>query len=149
MSLLLIVAGWIVTLFVGALGLLVLWKMYTNKIDLTMLISEPNGDASLSRFQFLLFTFIIGMSIFLLMFADPNAPKFPDIPTGVLGLLGISAGSYVVAKGIQAQRDTKLDAGQSTQALAGPGQVIGAAANGTVAPGATITTTVTGPTAGG
>jgi hypothetical protein len=57
----------------------------------------------------MLFTFIIGISIFLLIFSDPVSPKFPDIPAGILGLLGISAGSYVVAKGVQAQRDTNLN----------------------------------------
>jgi hypothetical protein len=122
---------------VGALGLLVLWKMYTNKIDLTMLISEPNGDASLSRFQFLLFTFIIGMSIFLLIFADPNSPKFPDIPTGVLGLLGISAGSYVVAKGIQAQRDTSLNAG-TPPPPGSPPPATGVGTNGSISAGVPV-----------
>jgi hypothetical protein len=32
-----------------------LWLILVGKIDLTGLISEPNGEASLSRFQFLVF----------------------------------------------------------------------------------------------
>lgn len=32
---------------------------------------------------------------------SPGDLKLPDIPSGVLGLLGISGGSYVLSKGIQ------------------------------------------------
>src|SRR5437868_1751949 len=100
MEFLSVVAGWVLTVFVAASGALVLWKILTNKIQLDKLISEPNGDASLSRFQFLIFTFIVAMSVFLLTLRQ-NPPAFPEIPVGILALLGISAGSYVVAKGIQ------------------------------------------------
>jgi hypothetical protein len=108
MDLLSIVAGWILAIFVGAAGALVLWKVVVGDIKLDKLISEPNGDASLSRFQFLIFTFIIAMSVFLLTIRQ-NPPSFPEIPPGILALLGISAGSYVVAKGIQVQRDTRFE----------------------------------------
>jgi hypothetical protein len=101
-----IIAGWILAAFIGAAGALVLWKILTNAIKLDKLISEPNGDASLSRFQFLIFTFIVAMSVFLVTLRQ-DPPKLPDIPAGVLALLGISAGSYVVSKGIQVQRDTR------------------------------------------
>lgn len=90
--------------------------MLTNEIDLKLLISEDNGNASLSRFQFLLFTFVIASSYFLVVvwgLTDPVGIKaagdaiaagkslLPDVPSGVLGLIGISGGSYVIAKGIQ------------------------------------------------
>ncbi|MBW7998477.1 MAG: hypothetical protein FVQ81_18275 [Candidatus Glassbacteria bacterium] len=100
MQTLTLVAGWMIVVFVGLLGLVVLWKIVTNEIDLTFLISEENGQASLSRFQFLIFTFVIALSFFLIT-VHGEAVKFPDVPQGVWALLGISGGSYVISKGIQ------------------------------------------------
>jgi len=51
--------------------------------------------ASLSRLQFLVFTFVIA-GLYLML--SIQAATFVDIPTNVLGLLGVSAGSYVVSK---------------------------------------------------
>jgi hypothetical protein len=106
MELLTLVVGWILAIFVGALGALVLFRMFRNQINLNLLISEPNGDASLSRFQFLVFTFVIAMGFFLITLQ--NKGEFPKIPPEVLALLGISATSYVVSKGIQVQKDTRM-----------------------------------------
>jgi phosphate/sulfate permease len=103
MELLTIVVGWILAGFIGALGALVLYRMYRNEINLNKLISEPDGDASLSRFQFLVFTFVIAMGYFLITLRNGGA--FPEIPPTVLGLLGISATSYVVSKSIQVRKD--------------------------------------------
>lgn len=93
-----VVAGWVVLIFVAALALVVIAAMYTGKIDLARLISEPNGDASMSRFQFLVFTFVIAVSLFLIV---AYSQTFPTVPQGVLVLLGISGSSYLVSKGIQ------------------------------------------------
>ena len=98
MSALAIVAGWIVVVFIGLLGLVVLWKIFDNTINLSFLISEANGQASMSRFQFLVFTFVIAMSFFLI---TVSGNRMPDVPEGVWALLGISGGSYVISKGIQ------------------------------------------------
>ena len=54
----------------------------------------------MSRFQFLVFTFVVVLMWVYLFFYNGNG-KFPDIPPGVLGLMGISGGAYVVSKGIQ------------------------------------------------
>lgn len=95
-----IIVAWMLVIFVGLLAGIILWKVFTGKIDLTKLVSEVNGDASMSRFQFLLFTFVIAlMWIYLFFYSGDNT--LPDIPKGVLGLMGISGGSYVVSKGIQ------------------------------------------------
>lgn len=96
------VIGWTLTIFIGVLGLIILWQIATGKIDLRLLISEKDGAASLSRFQFLIFTFVIGMSLFYLIAINRN---YPAIPSQILALLGISGGSYVVSKGIQTSRD--------------------------------------------
>jgi hypothetical protein len=123
-----LVIGWIVALFVLVLEIFILWFIWvgTNKtwdkekkiwyaakgINLERLISDEKGDASLSRFQFLIFTFVIAMSLVLIIVSGKNGPAFPSpIPDQILGLLGISGISYVLAKGIQAGRDVNLPQG--------------------------------------
>lgn len=111
-----LVIGWMLAVFIGLLGLNILWLIVTGKIDLSNLISEPSGHASLARFQFLVFTFVIALSLFLIIVAK-TSPGFPDtIPGGILALLGISGGSYVVAKGIQTTKEVGI-----TQAMYGTG----------------------------
>lgn len=116
MSLVLVI-GWILTIFLGVLGAVLLYLMVTGKIELQYLIADENGDASLSRFQFLVFTFVIAMSMFYLI-ASKTPPGYPEIPNQILALLGISGGSYVVAKGIQSSRD--VDMKTNTPAPSGP-----------------------------
>ena len=104
MLILTLAIGWILTVFVGLLAALIIREILRGRIQLAFLISGPNGDASLSRFQFLIFTFVIALSLFLIIVSHPGGPGFPDkdIPVGILALLGISGGSYVVSKGIDA-----------------------------------------------
>lgn len=85
-------------LFLGALGLIILYKIVTDKIDLEWLISEDNGHASMAKFQLLIFTFVIAISLVRLVEATD---RFPDINSGILTLLGISASTYAVGKSIQ------------------------------------------------
>ena len=90
-------------------GLMVLLYMAAGEIDLSMLLSEPKGTdaqgnplygASMSRFQLLIFTFVIALSLLLIIIAN-GATNFPAIPSEILVLLGISASTYAVGKGIQ------------------------------------------------
>jgi hypothetical protein len=102
-----LVVGALLILFLGAVGLKLVTLIWSGKIDLKALLLDENSKASLSRFQFLIFTVVIALSLFLVVLsADP--PGLPDIPSGVYALLGISGGSYAVSKGIQANRDTTL-----------------------------------------
>jgi len=105
MSTLVLVIGWILTIFLGILAFVILWKIVTHEISLRYLISDEQGFASLSRFQFLLFTFVIVMTLFYLIVTHG---RFPDIPNQILALLGISGGSFVVAKGVQTSRDVEM-----------------------------------------
>jgi hypothetical protein len=100
LQILTLVSGCLLCFLVGAFGLLILWKIYVGDIDLSRLISEPTGDASISRFQLLVFTFVIAFSLFLVIVAS-NPPSLPVIPGTILTLLGISGSSYLVSKGIQ------------------------------------------------
>jgi hypothetical protein len=85
---------------------LILWKVYDNQISLVGLLSEPAGPdgpkASLSRFQFLIFTFVIA-GLYLLLSIE--AGTFVDIPTNVLGLLGISGGSFLISKAVNTAKE--------------------------------------------
>lgn len=98
--------GWMLAIFIGLLGLAVLYYVFTGKIDLTCLLCESTITtpvASMARFQFLIFTFVIALCLFLVTVGNKCGIQFPkEIPAGILALLGISGGSYVVGKGIQA-----------------------------------------------
>jgi hypothetical protein len=105
-------AAWIglqsvIVLFLGLIGLNIVIKIWSDKINLNSLLSEPDGKASLSRFQLLLFTFVI-VGIYVVLCLQQG--DLIEISNGVLGLLGISGGSYVISKGIQTQAD-KTQAG--------------------------------------
>lgn len=94
-------AAWVALGFLGLIGVAILYYVFTGRIDLSGLISEPTGDASMSRFQLLVFTFVVAASLFLII-ASATPPAFPTvIPNGILVLLGISSSSYLVSKAIQ------------------------------------------------
>ncbi len=105
LSILTVLAGWILCLFVLGLGAAVIWLIARDRINLCKLISESNGDASMSRFQLLVFTFVVALSFFLVVAANPQ--KLPDVPGSVLSLIGISASSYLVSKGIQSGSENR------------------------------------------
>jgi len=97
---------WSGAIFVTLLEAYVVYAI-ARKWDMRRLICAENGDASMSRFQLLLFTFAIGGGYFYLML---QKAAFPPIDVGALGLLGISSGTYAISKGIQASRDTNAAA---------------------------------------
>lgn len=88
-------------------------------INLEKVISEQDGAASFSRFQFMIFTFIIASAYIVLAFHDVALGKgLPAIDNSVLGLIGISGGSYLVSKGIE----TSGNAGTTTTSAPAPSQ---------------------------
>ncbi|MFC5862840.1 hypothetical protein ACFPT7_11100 [Acidicapsa dinghuensis] len=104
-------AGYVACFFLGMLALsiivLIWWAPpHKRQIDLTHLLNEVNGQASMSRFQLLLFTFVIAISVFELVMKNG---ALPDIPEGVLTLLGISATTYAVGKGISYSQPQTLE----------------------------------------
>jgi hypothetical protein len=84
-------------LFIAGAGLAIIIMIFVGKIDLRYIVSETNHDASMSRFQLLIFTFVIAIAVFRLV--ELNG-QLPEIPNGILTLLGISASTYAVGKGI-------------------------------------------------
>jgi len=88
-------------LIMGALCIMLLIKMWTNQIDLSTLLDEANGDASMSRFQLLVFSLVVAVGVFLFILKNMT---LPDIPQSILTLLGISASTYAAGKGISFSR---------------------------------------------
>lgn len=91
--------GYALLILIFFFGAVVLLKMLTGEINLEELLEEETGGASTSRFQLLIFTFVIAFSFFFLVAKNG---EFPAISGEVLALLGISAATYGVSKGIQA-----------------------------------------------
>ncbi|MDR3526629.1 MAG: hypothetical protein P4L57_05070 [Rhizomicrobium sp.] len=117
---------------------LVLYLIARGRINIYDLLAEPDSTkASLSRFQFLLFTFVIA-GLFLLLSVESGG--FVIIPDSVLGLLGISAGTYAVSKGITASNKTPATATDSAAAHAAA-----AAAHASAAAAAAAKAAQTGP----
>lgn len=81
-------------------GFMILAGIASGKIDISKILEEKGTDgASMSRFQLLIFTFVIALSLFLIVVSTGGFPK--TIPPEILTLLGISASTYAVSKGIQ------------------------------------------------
>lgn len=115
LNVLTITIGWMIAIFVGILGILVLWRIFRGDIKLNSLLEDENHKASLSRLQFLIFTFVIALSLFLIIVAG-DKPAFPEtIPAEIFVLLGISGGSYLISKGVQANKDTRVQQLQSEE----------------------------------
>jgi hypothetical protein len=115
-----IVAIAITAVICGIAGAII-WGLINGTINLTYIIAEPADPdvlarnhnlitagtavppeipkASLSRLQFLIFTFVVA-GVYLVLSLE--AGRFVDIPQNVLLLIGISGTSYVVSKGIGA-----------------------------------------------
>jgi hypothetical protein len=99
-----VIVGYVILMLLFFFGLMVLFAMARGRIDLSLLLSEQGGGgASMSRFQLLIFTFVIAFCLFLITI---KSMKFPAVPAEILTLLGISASTYAVSKGIQASSPT-------------------------------------------
>lgn len=107
-----------IALVIVVFALIVAWKLLRGDIDLTYLLAEPAGPrppgadphdppaepkASISRFQFLIFTFVIA-GVYLVLCLESG--RFVEIPENVILLLGVSGTSYAASKGIKAAADT-------------------------------------------
>lgn len=143
------VLGYALVALMFGLGAVILWKIAIGTIDISQLLEESGGGASMSRFQLLIFTFVIALSLFLLV---ANGKGFPEVPSGVLTLLGISATTYGVSKGIQAS-STMAPKGAGDMATAAVAAAVGGAAgaqSGAAAGAQTgaVTGAVTGAAAG-
>lgn len=92
---------WSGAVFFALLQAYILYGL-TFKWDMHRLMCAEDGNASMSRFQLLLFTFAIAGGYFYLLLQRGG---FPEVNAGAMALLGLSGGTYVLSKGIQASRD--------------------------------------------
>jgi hypothetical protein len=123
-------------------GFLILAGIASGKIDISQLLEEKgpngtNGGASMGRFQLLIFTFVIGLSFFYVLLCKC---EMPQIPANVLALLGVSATTYGVGKGIQAttqdqDKNKNVDDGSGGGVRTGGGAAGAGSAGGTRAGG--------------
>ena len=64
-------------------GFLILAAIASGKIDVSQLLAEKsangtNGGASMGRFQLLVFTFVIGLSFFMVVLCKCDIPQIPN-----------------------------------------------------------------------
>ena len=97
--------GFAFIVIMGLLCVMLLIKMWRNEINLCSLLEEANGQASMSRFQLLIFTLVVAVGVFLSIL---HTLTLPDIPNSVLILLGISASTYATGKAITFSRPEGL-----------------------------------------
>jgi hypothetical protein len=124
-----LLAGYIICALIAIIGFVVAWKIATGSIDLSQLLTEKDASgqtsASMGRFQLLIFIFVISLSFFLVVISNikivqakptgQSLPGLPEVPNGVLGLLGISASSYAVGKAIQHGSGTGDEGGEAAR----------------------------------
>lgn len=105
-SRLILVTDYFAVFIVFLFAVIVLAEMVAGRIDLSELLGEHGGGASMSRFQLLIFTLVIGLSFVLVV---AHSKEMPAISSQVLLLLGISGSTYAVSKGIQASTPQGLE----------------------------------------
>lgn len=87
----------------GAFGLVILWLMLSGRMDIRLLIAEADGKASLSRFQALIFTFVIAGGFLAVLVETGTFPT--NIPIEIVYILAGSLGTFLASKGIQSSRE--------------------------------------------
>jgi hypothetical protein len=127
-----LLAGYVLCGFIALIGLVVAWNIATGKIDISNILLEKDGSgnlsASMARFQLLIFVFVIAISFFLVVISNikilqakgGGLPVLPEVPSGVMALLGISASSYAVGKAIQNGAGTGGNDGDGAHRPAAP-----------------------------
>jgi hypothetical protein len=114
-----LVVGWTGIIVVGLLAVTIVAKMIMGQIDLRNIVSDAGGTASMSRFQLLVFTFVIALCFLYLAMAR-DATALPEVPTSVLTLLGISGTSFLVSKSIDGGRGKQRPPNEPVNPVAGP-----------------------------
>jgi len=99
------VAVFTYVLAAGFLGIfaVVVWKMFDNTMDLSKMLCEPSGKASLSRFQLLVMTLVIA-GLYVILSIENG--QLIDVPNGALILLAISGMTFLVSKNIGSSKSS-------------------------------------------
>jgi hypothetical protein len=139
------------------LAAFVVYKIVRGEIDISGILSVSQ-DASMSRFQFLIFTFTISLCYLMVLLyqlvhacdaegaralCNISRIRLPD-GSGAALLLGISGGSYALGKGIQTSGDT-LTKTAAARAAADAATRAATAAGAPAAAAATVSASGGGP----
>src|SRR5690242_7091706 len=87
----------VATFLIAALAVIIVVLIARGTIDLKYLIADEAGDASMTRMQVLIFTFVIAVGLIKIL---GSTGSLPDIPNGILVLLGVSGSTYAVGKAV-------------------------------------------------
>lgn len=121
-----LVVAVVVCFIVLALAFMVIRAIWTDQINLKYLLSESSvahpgtapeepPKASLSRFQFLVFTFVIA-GLYLVLSLETGA--LVNVPEGTLVLLGISGVTYAAGKAMSDNAEPSGDGRAAGKAAA-------------------------------
>lgn len=88
--------SWIVTDIRKGKGLTTKSALTTNSFW-TDILADSNGKSSMSRMQQLLFTFAY-IAVYISLFFSSQPFEYPDFDNTAFYLMGISQGTYIVAK---------------------------------------------------
>ena len=95
-------ARWEMIILLGGLMVVVVLKVFAGGIAMSGLLTVKGGqdDASFSpgRVQMLMATLLTAMYYLLLVMNNPSIDRLPDVPTGLVAVLGGSHAIYLGGK---------------------------------------------------
>lgn len=103
----------VATFLIAALAVIIVVWIIRGKIDLKFLIADEAGDASMSRLQLLIFTFLVAIGLIKVLLASGG---FPDIPNSILVLVGVSGSTYAIGKAVNSSPTEEANAGTNPPA---------------------------------
>lgn len=103
----------VTTFLIAALAVIIVVLIIRGTIDLKFLIADEAGDASMSRMQLLIFTFVVAAGLIKMMEAGGS---LPDIPKSILALLGVSGSTYAIGKAVNSSPTEEANAGTNPAA---------------------------------
>jgi hypothetical protein len=98
----------VVTFLIAALAVIIVVWIIRGTIDLRFLIADEAGDASMSRLQLLIFTFVVAVGLIKMLQASG---RFPNIPNSILVLVGVSGSTYAIGKAVNSSPTEEANAG--------------------------------------
>lgn len=103
----------VATFLIAALAVVIVVLIIRGTIDLKFLIADEAGDASMSRLQLLIFTFVVAVGLIKVLVATGS---FPDIPNSILVLVGVSGSTYAIGKAVNSSPTEEASSGTNPPA---------------------------------
>ena len=106
----------VATFLTAALAVIIVVWIIRGIIDLKFLIADEAGDASISRLQLLIFTFVVAVGLIKMLAGLEAKGSFPDLPNSILVLLGVSGSTYAIGKAVNSSPTEEANAGTNPPA---------------------------------